>query len=231
MTAFLVERFQETEALDHLASGEPIEIRTTLSIRMPDDSIERFVADRAPLTIGSWDFAPVPMAEAATIVDAGPDVASNMRFRLAPETAFDDPVTVDAALASVAATDLTNLAVCVGRAVFNDDTGALVGLEAYYPGFVSKVIHAPTLEDRSLYLEIASFDAWAHNLPPRYYSDGEHQLRHSGDRSRKWLNDVVWRNGQSTWNGKPGSGAPASGGSFGGGNGAGASRFGRISLF
>jgi len=228
---FLVEE-HNPQGVDTAMLGASLHPRQTFHIRI-GTTIYRFIRDRVGLTVGDYEFLPLPYMEIGSIENTNGDAAN--RTSVVLDAAHLIEPTSDETLQAyenVVDMNLRNAAMQIGLVMLDPMTMQPIGLAADFVGLIDGVDYKLGVGDSgpTLTADCLSFVSVAHRLTARVYSNEDQQDLHPGDGGFRQLADTYSRSGSYIWNGKDaGNGGSVSGG-FGGGFGGGlnfANNFGR----
>lgn len=200
----IIDRYNEQAAL--AALEEPfIETRVAVSVK-PEDEIMRFVQDVQWYSVNGWDYGPVPYAEFDDFMSGSGGVPDTTIITLDSRNIEMLTGTADEMLQSVLDKPLRDRPIAISILVLNTETKEVIGV---IPRFVG-IIDSATLtreKEAGARLEIStlSYRAFVNRRTPRVYGDTDHGTRFPGDRSMKWISDVVHRRGKYRWNSAEGA--------------------------
>lgn len=225
---FLIEE-HNPEAVDAAFEGSVLMPRVTFHVRVSGVT-HRFIRDRVGLTVGSYDFLPLPYMEITDIETASGEAADSVTAIL--DAAHLVQPTGDLTLQAyenVVDMNLRNAAMQIGLVMLDPSTMAPLGLAADFVGLIDGVTFRTDVEDKGpvLLADCLSFVTVAHRRTARVYSNEDQQALHPGDGGFKQLADTYSRNASYIWNGKE---AGSSGTTVGGGGGGGGDGYGRRNI-
>ena len=218
---FLVEEFNP-EGVDAAMEGVSLHPRQTIHIRV-GETVYRFVRDRDGMSIGGFDFMPLPFAAIGDIETSTGDAATGTTIAL--DAAHLVEPTGDLTLQAyenIIDMNLRNAAMQIGLIMLDPATQQPIGLAADFVGLIdgTSFKRGTNGDGPVLVVDCLSFMSVAHRLTARVYSHEDQIELHPGDGGFRQLADTAARNGSYTWNGKDaGSGGSVSGGSYTGGGG------------
>lgn len=216
--SFLVEQ-HNPEAVDAAMEGKSLHPRQTLHVRV-DGEVYRFVKDRAGITVGPYEFLPLPYMEIGDIENANGEAANSTTVVLDAKHLVEPTADITLeAYENVVDMNLRNAAMQIGLIMLDPDTMAPLGLAADFVGLISGVPFRNGVGDKGpvILAECLSFVSVSHRLTARVYSDEDQRQLHASDGGLRQLADTVARSGSYIWNGKDaGGGGSVSGGGGGG---------------